>query len=153
MIRLNRSNPIPMKSFIWAIKRIGRDGKNRKDMPRNAGARPWRDGLPSYAVCFLAKNSSNNLHINKLFIISLLFRGRRSRASRYTFSADGQGFGRLFFSQSVYWHGQLRPISHFSTSATFVEGGCALRRHTTWKPTMPVCRRTFSYNPNMNVTI
>ena len=92
--------------------------------------------MPSLSDGFLAKNSSNNLHINKLFIISLI-RGRRSRALRYNFSPDRQKVKRLLFLCPESQHGLFSGLFSFSP----------------FRPLAAEEAVPFHVPPNMNVSI
>ena len=104
--------------------------------------------VPFFDVYFRLKKVSNNLHISKLFILSLslshiyiLLRDRHLRAPRYTFSIDGQSDGRIYFHRLGH-HGQLPGISTFNISKCVVPYG-GIR---TWLGHLPVCRHVFLSN-------
>ena len=110
--------------------------------------------MPFLGVDFLAKNSSNNLHISELSLsLSHILRGRRSRALIYNFPAEIQKGERILFPCPESRQEVLSEPFSFSPFRLLAAGGCTLRRHTAHGLSMSVCRRAFSCNPNMNVSI
>lgn len=104
-------------------------------------------------VDFLNKNTLNNLHISELFILSR--RGRATRASIYEFLFERQRVGGICSTEfSRTSCRKASGVPHIVPAFFPGRGLSASRRHTSWNPAMPVCRRAVTCNRlNTNTTL